>query len=99
MARGYVPDQTHGPEGELVSKKLLYLLCMALACGALVAACGDDDDAGGGGGGGETSATTEGVKVIDPASMDAAKGDVTYCTGKDTSGAQTTAIEEFNKAN
>jgi multiple sugar transport system substrate-binding protein len=81
-----------------VSKKLLYLLCMALACGALVAACGDDDDAGGGGGG-ETAATTEGVKVIDPASMDAAKGDVTYCTGKDTSGAQTKAIEEFNKAN
>jgi multiple sugar transport system substrate-binding protein len=37
--------------------------------------------------------------VIDPASMDAAKGDVTYCTGKDTSGAQTKAIEEFNKAN
>jgi multiple sugar transport system substrate-binding protein len=80
-----------------VSKKLLYLLCMALACGALVAACGDDDD--GGGGGEETTATTEGAKAIDPASMEGATGDVTYCTGKDTSGAQTFAIEEFNKAN
>jgi multiple sugar transport system substrate-binding protein len=82
-----------------VSKRLLYLLCMAIACGVLVAACGDDDDEGGGGGGAEEAASTEGVKAIDPASMEGATGDVTYCTGKDTSGAQKFAIEEFNKAN
>ena len=81
-----------------MSKKLLYLLCMALACGALVAACGEDEEEGGGDGG-ETTATTEGAKTIDPASMEGAKGDVTYCTGKDTSGAQKFAIDEFNKAN
>jgi multiple sugar transport system substrate-binding protein len=77
-----------------VSKRLLYLLCAALACAVLVAACGGDDDDGGGEG-----AAADGGKVIDPASMENAKGDVTYCTGKDTSGAQTKAIAEFNKAN
>jgi multiple sugar transport system substrate-binding protein len=82
-----------------VSKRLLYLLCMALACGVLLAACGEDEGGGDGGGGGEETATTEGVKAIDPASMEGASGEVTYCTGKDTSGAQTFAIEEFNKAN
>jgi multiple sugar transport system substrate-binding protein len=80
-----------------VSKRFLYLLCMALACGVLVAACGEDEE--GGDGGAEETGTTEGVKAIDPASMEGATGDVTYCTGKDTSGAQTFAIEEFNKAN
>jgi multiple sugar transport system substrate-binding protein len=82
-----------------VSKRLMYLLCMALACAVFVAACGEDEEGGGDGGGGETTATTEGVKAIDPASMEGASGEVTYCTGKDTSGAQATAIEEFNKAN
>jgi multiple sugar transport system substrate-binding protein len=76
-----------------VSKKLLYLLCMALACGVLVAACGDDDD--GGDAGGETGAT-EGVKAVDPASMDSASGDVTVCMGKDTSGDITEAVKQFN---
>ena len=35
-------------------------------------------------GGGESSGQTKGAKAIDVASMDDAKGDVTYCTGKDT---------------
>ena len=81
-----------------MSKRFLYLLCMALACAVFVAACGEEEG-GGDGGGGETTGTTEGVKAIDPASMEGATGDVTYCTGKDTSGAQKFAIEEFNKAN
>jgi multiple sugar transport system substrate-binding protein len=84
-----------------VSKKLVYLLCMALACGALVAACGgDEDEAGGGGGGTSTeSGATEGAEVIDPASMEGASGDVTYCLGKDTSGDKTAAIKRFNEQN
>jgi multiple sugar transport system substrate-binding protein len=81
-----------------VSKRFLCLLCLGIACIVLIGACGDDDD-GGGGGGAEETGTTEGVKAIDPASMEGATGDVTYCTGKDTSGAQKFAIEEFNKAN
>ena len=78
-----------------MSKRLLYMLCAALACAAFVAACGGDDDEGTGGGGEGGAAS----KTIDPASMENAKGEVTYCTGKDTSGAQKFAIEEFNKAN
>jgi multiple sugar transport system substrate-binding protein len=77
-----------------VSKRLLYLLCMALACGVLIAACGDDDD--GGGGTSQETGATEGAKAIDPASMDNASGDVTVCMGKDTSGDITEAVKEFN---
>jgi trehalose/maltose transport system substrate-binding protein len=80
-----------------VSKRLLLLLCAALACAVLVAACGGDDS-GGTAGTAETGAT-EGVKAVDPASMDGAKGTVTYCSGKDTSGDLKETIAEFNKAN
>jgi multiple sugar transport system substrate-binding protein len=82
-----------------VSKKLLFLLCAALACGVLVAACGGDDSGGGGTAGTTETGTTEGVKAVDPASMDGAKGTVTYCSGKDTSGDLKETIAEFNKAN
>jgi trehalose/maltose transport system substrate-binding protein len=81
-----------------VSKRLIYLLCMALACGVFIAACGGDDDGGGGGADTETGAT-EGAKVIDPASMDNASGDVTVCMGKDTGGDVTTAVKNFNAQN
>jgi multiple sugar transport system substrate-binding protein len=75
---------------------VVLLGCVALM-GGLVGACGDDDDEGGGGtGGGETGAT-EGAKVIDPASMEGAKGEITYCTGKDTSGAQKESVKLFNE--
>jgi multiple sugar transport system substrate-binding protein len=77
-----------------VSKRLLYLLCAALACAVFVAACGGDDDDGGGEGG-----TADSGKVIDPASMENAKGDVTLCMGKDTSGDITLAVKEFNAQN
>ena len=83
-----------------MSKRILYLLATALACALLVGACGSDDDGGGGGGapcGGEETGVTEGAKTIDPAEMDNAKGSVTYCTGKDTSGAQKKSVEDFNK--
>src|SRR5215210_5290228 len=79
------------------------MLCAALMCGVFVAACGDDSGGGGGGGGGGGSAgssesgQTEGAKTIDPASMEGAKGEVTYCQGKDTSGNAHYMIDEFNK--
>jgi multiple sugar transport system substrate-binding protein len=83
-----------------VSKRLIYLLCMALACGVFIAACGDDDDAGGGGSGADQeTGATEGAKAIDVGAMDSAKGDVTFCLGKDTSGDKTAAIKRFNEAN
>ena len=81
-----------------MSRRLLFLLCAALACGVLVAACGGDDSGGGTAGTTETG-STEGVKAVDPASMNGAKGTVTYCSGKDTSGDLKETIAEFNKAN
>jgi multiple sugar transport system substrate-binding protein len=80
-----------------VSKRLLLLLCAALACGVL-AACGGDDNGGGSAGTSESGAT-EGVKQVDPKSMENAKGTVTYCSGKDTSGDLKEGVAEFNKAN
>jgi multiple sugar transport system substrate-binding protein len=84
-----------------VSKRLVMLgLCAVLACTMLVAACGGDDSGGGASAGGaKDTGKTEGAKAIDPKSMDSAKGSVTYCTGKDTSGDLKEGIKEFNAKN
>lgn len=77
----------------------VWLGCAALM-GGVVAGCGDDNGGGGGGGGGgQETGSTGGTKVIDPASMDSAKGDVTYCTGKDTSGDLIEGVKKFNQQN
>jgi multiple sugar transport system substrate-binding protein len=72
-----------------------HLSCAALAALAL-AGCGDD---GGSGAGSSTQqGTTKDAKkapTLDAA--EGAKGTVTMCAGKDTSGALTEAIELFNK--
>ena len=64
-----------------MSRRIAYLISMLLASAVLVAACGGDDGGGGGGGGGgsagDEAGTTEGAKVIDPASMQGASGTVT----------------------
>ena len=87
-----------------MTKRFVLMLCVALACGVLVAACGGDDNGGGGGGGTSSSSggggggkTTQGAKVIDPGLADSAKGTVTYCQGKDTSGNAHYMIQQFNK--
>ena len=72
---------------------LFAVLCLGLGVG--VAACGGDDSGGGGSSGGETKS----AKKIDVAAMDNAKGNVTYCAGKDTSGDLKEGIAEFNQAN
>jgi multiple sugar transport system substrate-binding protein len=95
----------HFDEGELVSKRLAGLLVLMFACAAIVAACGGGDDNGGGGSSGSSSSSTsstgqtKGAKVIDVNSMNNAKGNVTYCTGKDTSGDLIEGVKQFNKAN
>jgi multiple sugar transport system substrate-binding protein len=66
---------------------IIFLILAALA----VSGCGDDGDGEGPGG------TSDGAKVIDPALAENATGTVTYCTGKDTSGAQTASVREFNR--
>jgi multiple sugar transport system substrate-binding protein len=75
-----------------------WLGCVALM-GGLVASCGDDNSGDSGSSGSQESGSTSGAKTIDPASMDSAKGEVTYCTGKDTSGAQKESVKLFNEQN
>lgn len=55
---------------------------------AFAAGCGDDDSGGGGG-------TGDAEKV----GQAKASGDVTWCIGKDTSGAFSTVVENFNEQN
>jgi multiple sugar transport system substrate-binding protein len=71
--------------------KCLRLMAVAAAIASLaVAGCGDDDDGGGGGGG---APEAESVTQAKP------EGDVTWCIGKDTTGAFSTVVDNFNKAN
>src|SRR3954462_10105632 len=49
-------------EGELVSKRLVFLLCAALACAVLVAACGGDDSSESAGSSTTETGATAGVK-------------------------------------
>jgi multiple sugar transport system substrate-binding protein len=76
--------------------KVLWVVCLACAMAFAVGACGSDSGGGGGSGGG---GSVKGAKVIDVKAMDNAKGNVTYCTGKDTSGDIKQGLAEFNKAN
>jgi multiple sugar transport system substrate-binding protein len=70
--------------------KCLRLMAIAAAIAALaIAGCGDDDDGGGGGGGADAE------EVGQPK----ASGDVTWCIGQDTTGAFSTVVKNFNKAN
>lgn len=85
-----------------MSRRIAYLLSLVLAAAMLAAGCGDDnggDGGGGGGGGTQEEGTTEGAKVIDPASMENASGTVKYCTGQDTTGERKDSIERFEEAN
>ena len=75
--------------------------CAALMAG-VVGSCGGDDGGGGGGGGGTSSGGGEavsGAKVVDLKTEDGAKGNVTYCTGKDTSGDLIAGVKDFNAKN
>jgi multiple sugar transport system substrate-binding protein len=67
--------------------RYLISLIAALVCLGLTA-CGDDDN----------GAAPE-ANTLQPAQAEGASGDVTWCIGKDTSGAFTTAVEKFNRQN
>jgi multiple sugar transport system substrate-binding protein len=84
-------------------KRLAAALVVALAM--FVVACGSSDSgsssSGGGGGSASTAAKPTGVTkgVAQAPTLDAskaAKGNVTFCLGKDTSGNQTAAVKAFN---
>jgi multiple sugar transport system substrate-binding protein len=72
----------------------------AIATGLAVAACGGGGDSGGGGGSASTGSSApqavKNAKVIDLQSMQGAKGRVTYCTGKDTTGETKEWSKRFN---
>lgn len=64
-----------------------YLIALGLCLAAFgLTACGDD----GGGGGANT---------LEPSDAKGASGSVTWCIGKDTSGAFTASVEKFNQEN
>jgi multiple sugar transport system substrate-binding protein len=70
---------------------LRYLIALALCVGVVgLAACGGGDDDGGGG---------SEANALQPADAEGASGDVTWCIGKDTSGAFKTAVDQFNQQN
>jgi trehalose/maltose transport system substrate-binding protein len=67
-----------------------------LVCSLLLAACGDDGS--GGGSAGSTARVVKGAEAIDVSLLDKpASGTITYCTGKDTTGAKTKSVADFNK--
>ncbi|HKG65665.1 MAG TPA: ABC transporter substrate-binding protein [Solirubrobacteraceae bacterium] len=74
-----------------------------LAAGAatiLLAAAGCGDDGGGGGGDGDDTGggkAIENAKQIDVGSMEGAKGEITYCQGKDTTGETKAWGKQFNE--
>jgi multiple sugar transport system substrate-binding protein len=88
----------------MVSRKR-FATALVVALAMFVVACGGSDNGGGGGGGGggaaSTSTQASGVTkgVAKAPTLDQAKGatgSVTYCTGKDTSGAQIESVKQFN---
>ncbi len=87
-----------------MSRRLAAFFSVALVGGTLVAACGSDNSSSSSGGGtsssgGSSTGVTKGAKAIDPNSMNGAKGTVTYCQGKDTSGNAVEGVKAFNAQN
>ena len=69
--------------------------CAAAMVLAGLAGCGGGDDSSGGGGGG--GGGTPDAKAIDVGSMEGAKGEITYCQGKDTTGETKAWGKQFNE--
>src|SRR3954452_5917918 len=79
----------------------IHLAAVAATVAALLAAaCGSDNGRSGGSGGssstGSGSQVVKNAKAIDLGAMQGAKGRVTYCTGKDTTGETTEWSKQFN---
>jgi multiple sugar transport system substrate-binding protein len=74
--------------------------CAALMAG--VVGCGGSDNKSSSSGSSSSSSgggSVSGAKVIDLKTEDGAKGNVTYCTGKDTTGDLIAGIKQFNAKN
>jgi multiple sugar transport system substrate-binding protein len=75
----------------------LIAACAAIVCALGVGACGGDDGGGGTSSGSSSTGATKGAKTLDASAMDGAKGNITYCAGKDTSGDLKEGVANFNK--
>lgn len=64
-----------------------------------VTACGSSSGGSSGGGGSSASSSVSGAKVLQASAMNnPPKGTITYCTGKDTTGAAAYVVNAFNAA-
>ena len=83
-----------------MARRIWLAAAAAIATGLAAAACGGGGDSGGGGGsassGNGAPRAVKNAKVIDLQSMQGAKGRVTYCTGKDTTGETKDWSKRFN---
>jgi multiple sugar transport system substrate-binding protein len=84
----------------MVSRKRVAATLVA-AMAMFVVACGGNNNSSTSGGGGAASTQATGITkgVAQAPTLDQAKdakGSVTYCTGKDTSGAQIQSVKQFN---
>src|SRR4051812_42316352 len=90
------PGATEDREAEMHGTfGVRHLSCVALAALAL-AGCGEEEGGGGAAGSGAEGATAGAKKAPTLAESGSAKGTVTMCAGKDTTGALTAAIKAFN---
>jgi multiple sugar transport system substrate-binding protein len=71
-------------------------VCAAAMVLAGLAGCGGDDGSSSSGGGGGGGGTPD-AKAIDVGSMEGAKGEITYCQGKDTTGETKAWGKQFNE--
>jgi multiple sugar transport system substrate-binding protein len=69
-----------------------------VSAAVIAAGCGSSSNSGGGGGGG-TSKVGQNAKTVTPAMAANPKGNVTWCIGKDTTGAFSQVVSLYNKAN
>jgi multiple sugar transport system substrate-binding protein len=72
-----------------------FAACATVAI-ALLAGCGGDDSGGSASSGGKQAGATKDAKAIDVDAMKGAKGEVVYCTGKDTTGETKEWSKRFN---
>src|SRR5947209_11025855 len=71
-------------------------LAVLVVCALLVAACGSSSSSSSGGGSGANSSVS-GAKTLSASAADnPPKGTITYCTGKDTTGAAHYVVAQFN---
>ncbi len=91
------PSHHHVTAGRRLRRSCL-AIALALVAATGIAACGGDDDGGSGAAGSEPAGVTDGAPQA-PTLAEAkdATGTVTFCTGKDLSGALHKAINQFNQ--